>query len=69
MEIPFLPGKSIKEPSPLCLRKGDTHARHEWRVQHNRADLISGSEVDRGHGADTLSIEYYVLRTDAVACA
>lgn len=37
-------------------------------MQDDRADLVSRSEVDCGHSADALAVEYYVLRTDAVTC-
>lgn len=36
-------------------------------MQDDRADLVSRREVDRGHGADALPVEYNVLRTDAVS--
>lgn len=60
------PGESVKEPGPFGFRKRDSHTGHERRMQHDRADLVSCSEIDCGHRADALPIEYYVLRTDAV---
>lgn len=60
-------GESVKEPGSFRLGEGDPHPGHERRVQHHRADLVPRCEIDRGHGADALAIEYYVLRTDAVA--
>lgn len=64
-----LPSKCIEEPSPFSFRKSNSHSGHERRMQYNCPDLVSSSEIDRRHSSDTLSIENYIFRTDAVACS
>lgn len=61
------PREGVEEPRALGVGEGDPHPGHERRVQDDRADLVPGSEVDRRHGADALSVQDDVLGADAVA--
>lgn len=61
-----LPSESVEEPGPFGFRKRNSHTGHERRMQHDRADLVSRSEINRRHRADALSVEYYILRANAI---
>lgn len=59
-------GEGIEPVGLLGLGEGDSHARGERGVEHDGSALVAGSQINRGHGADALSIQNDVLWADPV---
>lgn len=60
-------GKSIKAVGLLGVWEGHPHARGEGGVEHHGGTLIPRCQVDRGHGANALPVQDYVLWADAIS--
>lgn len=63
----YLLGKCIKTVSLLSVREGHPHARGERGVKNHSRTLVSRCQVHRGHCANALSIQNYILWADAIS--
>lgn len=59
-------GEGIEPVGLLGVGEGDAHAGGERGVQHDGRALVARGQVNRGHGADALSVQNDVLRADPV---